>query len=103
MHIKKGDKVQVIAGKDKGSQGTVIQVISNKNKVVVEGINIVKRHTKPSQNNPDGGIKEVEAPIHASNVLPLDPKEKVPTRIGYKIVNDKKVRYAKKSGELLDK
>lgn len=106
MHIKKGDKVQVIAGKDrkaKVNQGTVIKVIPSKNKVVVEGINKVKRHTKPSQNNPDGGIKEVEAPIHVSNVLPLDPKEKVPTRVGYKIVDNKKVRYAKKSGELLDK
>lgn len=103
MHVKKGDKVQVLSGKDKGKQGTVTHVIPKSNRVVVEGINIVKKHTKPSQMNPDGGIKEVEAPIHASNVLPLDPKDNVPTRVGFKVVDGKKVRYAKKSGEILDK
>lgn len=102
MHVKKGDKVQVISGKDKGKQGVILEAIPKKNRVIVEGVNIVKKHTKPSQANPQGGILEVEAPIHASNVMPVDPKTKEPTRVGYKFVDGKKVRYAKKSGEVLD-
>lgn len=103
MHVKKGDKVKVITGKDKGKTGIVLAVFPKKNRVIVEGVNIVKKHAKPSQDNPQGGILDIEAPIHASNVMPLDPKTGEPTRVGYKIENGKKVRYAKKSGAVLDK
>jgi large subunit ribosomal protein L24 len=103
MHVKKGDKVQVISGKDKGKQGVILAAFPKKNRVIVEGVNIVKKHAKPSQANPQGGIISKEAPIHVSKVMPLDPKTGTPTRIGYKIVDGKKVRYAKKSGEILDK
>jgi large subunit ribosomal protein L24 len=103
MHVKKGDKVQVISGKDKGKQGVVLAAFPKKNRVLVEGVNIVKKHAKPTQANPQGGIIEKEAPIHVSNVMTLDPKTGVPTRVGYQLVDGKKVRVAKKSGELLDK
>ncbi|KDE49715.1 50S ribosomal protein L24 [Geobacillus sp. CAMR12739] len=95
--------MQVISGKDKGKQGVILAAFPKKNRVIVEGVNIVKKHAKPSQANPQGGIIEKEAPIHVSKVMPLDPKTGEPTRIGYKIVDGKKVRYAKKSGEILDK
>ncbi|TDQ34720.1 50S ribosomal protein L24 [Aureibacillus halotolerans] len=103
MHIKKGDKVQVITGKDKGKQGTVLVAHPKKNRVVVEGVNIVKKHAKPSQGNPQGGILELEASVHVSNVMVIDPKDGVPTRVGYELKDGKKVRVAKKSGETLDK
>jgi large subunit ribosomal protein L24 len=103
MHVKKGDKVMVISGKDKGKQGTILQVFPKKNRVLVEGVNLIKKHSKPSQENPQGGIITKEAAIHVSNVMPLDPKSGEPTRVGYKIENGKKVRIAKKSGEPLDK
>ncbi|WP_461201272.1 50S ribosomal protein L24 [Anoxybacillus sp. TBDG-1] len=103
MHVKKGDKVQVISGKDKGKQGIILAAFPKKNRVLVEGVNIVKKHVKPSQANPQGGIISQEAPIHVSNVMPLDPKTGLPTRVGYKVVDGKKVRYAKRSGEILDK
>ena len=103
MHVKKGDKVQVISGKDKGKQGVILAALPKKNRVLVEGVNIVKKHAKPTQASPQGGIIEKEAPIHVSNVMPLDPKTGVPTRVGYQLVDGKKVRVAKKSGELLDK
>jgi large subunit ribosomal protein L24 len=103
MQIKKGDKVQIIAGKDKGKTGVVVSALPKKDRVIVEGINMVKKHTKPSQANQQGGIVEFEAPIHVSNVAVLDPKENTPTRVGFKVVDNKKVRYAKKSGEILDK
>ena len=103
MHVKKGDKVMVIAGKDKGKQGVILAAYPKKNRVLVEGVNIVKKHAKPSQDNQQGGIISKEAPIHVSNVMPLDPKTGEPTRVGYKIVDGKKVRVAKKSGEILDK
>lgn len=103
MHVKKGDKVKVISGKDKGKEGVVLEVFGRKNRVLVEGINMVKKHAKPSQDNPQGGILNQEAPIHASNVMPLDPKTGEPTRVGYRLENGKKVRIAKKSGEPLDK
>ncbi|AZV61797.1 50S ribosomal protein L24 [Peribacillus castrilensis] len=103
MHVKKGDKVVVISGKDKGKQGTILSAYPKQNRVLVEGINIVKKHSKPSQLNPQGGIISKEAAIHVSNVMPLDPKSGKPTRVGYKIENGKKVRVAKISGESLDK
>lgn len=102
MHVKKGDKVQVISGKDKGKQGIILQALPKRNRVIVEGINVVKKHAKPSQENPQGGILDQEATIHVSNVMPLDPKTNEPTRVGYKVENGKKVRIAKKSGEELD-
>ncbi len=103
MHVKKGDNVMVISGKDKGKTGVILASFPKKDRVLVEGVNIVKKHSKPSQMNPQGGIINQEAPIHVSNVMPIDPKTGEPTRVGIKEVNGKKVRYAKKSGEVLDK
>ncbi|MCA1057132.1 50S ribosomal protein L24 [Rossellomorea aquimaris] len=103
MHVKKGDKVVVITGKDKGKTGTVLAAFPKKDRVLVEGINVVKKHAKPSQMNPQGGIISQEASIHVSNVMLLDPKSNEATRVGYKTDNGKKVRVAKKSGEVLDK
>ena len=102
MDLIKGDKVIVIAGKDKGKTGTIQKVLPRTNRVVVEGVNLRKKHKKPTQNNPEGSIVEIYAPIDASNVQILDPKTKKPTRIGHSIENDKKVRISKKSGEKLD-
>ncbi|MFA8438909.1 50S ribosomal protein L24 [Pueribacillus sp. YX66] len=102
MHVKKGDKVQVISGKDKGKQGVILQADPKQERVIVEGINLVKKHSKPSQMNPQGGIVEMEAPIHVSNVMPLDPDSNEPTRVGYRIEDGKKIRIAKKSGQPLD-
>jgi large subunit ribosomal protein L24 len=102
MHVKKGDKVRVISGKDKGKTGVILAAYPKDSRVLVEGVNIVKKHTKPSQVNPQGGIMSFEAPIHVSNVLPIDPKSGNPTRVGYTTVDGKKVRVAK-SGEVLDK
>jgi large subunit ribosomal protein L24 len=102
MHVKKGDKVRVISGKDKGKTGTILAAYPKESRVLVEGVNIVKKHAKPSQVNPQGGILSFEAPIHVSNVMPIDPKTGNPTRVGYKTVDGKKVRVAK-SGEVLDK
>lgn len=103
MHVKKGDKVKVITGKDKGKSGKVLMTFPKKDRVLIEGINMVKKHTKPSNVNPQGGILNVEAPIHVSNVMLLDPKTGEPTRVGYEVKGDKKVRVAKKSGEVIDK
>ncbi|MFZ0444283.1 MAG: 50S ribosomal protein L24 [Bacillus sp. (in: firmicutes)] len=103
MHVKTGDKVMVITGKDKGKTGVILASFPKKNRVLVEGVNIAKKHTKPSQMNPQGGIINQEAPIHVSNVMPIDPKTGEPTRVGVKVENGNKVRYAKKSGEVLDK
>lgn len=102
LHVKKDDKVMVITGKDKGKTGRVIVAYPRENRVLVEGINMVKRHTKPSAQNQQGGIIEKEAPIHASNVMLIDPKSGKPTRIGYTMENGKKVRVAKRSGEVID-
>lgn len=102
MNLKKGDKVVVIAGKSKGKQGTILKVLRDENKVLVEGANMVKKHLKPNGEG-NGSIIEVEAPIHASNVMILDPKTKKPTRIGHTTNKaGKKVRFAKKSNENLD-
>ncbi|GAA0381021.1 50S ribosomal protein L24 [Bacillus horti] len=103
MHVKKDDTVMVITGKDKGKKGRVIASFPKDNRVLVEGINMVKKHAKPSQTNPQGGIVNQEAPIHVSNVMPIDPKTGNPTRVGYKVLDSgKKVRVGK-SGEQLDK
>ena len=103
MKIKKGDTVKVIAGKDKGKEGKIIKTLKNDNKVVVEGINMVTKHVKPSAQNENGGIIKVEAPIHASNVMILDPKTKKRTRIAHEIdENGKKHRISVKSKERLN-
>ena len=100
MKIKLGDTVQVITGNDSGKSGRVIKVFHDKSRVVVEGVNIVKRHIRPTQENPQGGIVEKEATIHVSNVMVLVGGK--PSRLGYKILKDgRKVKYAKKSGEVL--
>lgn len=101
MNLIKGDKVIVIAGRDKGKSGTIQKVLPRTNRVVVDGVNVRKKHQKPSQQNPEGTIVEVYAPIDASNVMLVDPKTKKPTRVGHKIVKGKKVRFAKKSGQVL--
>ncbi|MFB6366607.1 50S ribosomal protein L24 [Paenibacillus elgii] len=103
LHVKKDDTVFVITGKDKGKKGRVIAAFPRENRVLVEGVNMIKKHSKPSQQNPQGGIITQEAPIHASNVMLADPKSGQPTRVGYKVLdNGKKVRVAKKSGEVID-
>ena len=102
MFVKKGDKVKVIAGKDKGKEGEVIRVIPETQRVVVEKVNLVKKHQRPSQKNPNGGIATVEAPIHASNVMIVCPSCKKPARFG-SVRNEagKKVRVCKKCGKTL--
>ena len=103
IHIKKGDNVYVNAGNDKGKTGKVLEVIPSKDYVVVEGVNMISRHTKPNAKAPQGGIIKREAGIHVSNVQLLDPSSTasnpVPTKVGFKVVDGKNVRYAKKSGE----
>ena len=102
MNFKTGDKVVVIAGKDKGKEGTITTVLRKDNKVVVEGVNIVKKHLK-GNGQQAGSISEVESSIHASNVMIIDPKTKKPTRIGHSVNKDgKKIRVAKKSNSNLD-
>lgn len=107
MKIKKNDNVMVIAGNEKGRTGKVLKVFPQKLRLIVEGVNVRKRHTKPTQKNPQGGIIEKEAPIHASNVMILDPKTGEPTRIGSQIILDdktgkkKSARVAKASGEMI--
>ncbi len=106
MRLKKGDTVVVISGANKGKEGKILKVYPLLNRVIVEGVNIIKKHTKPSQLNPDGGIREYEAPFHASNVMLLTKEG--PSKIGYRFEEVKgkdkpvKVRYAKKTGETLD-
>ena len=100
--IKKGDSVIVLAGKDKGRKGTVSKVMPVEGRVLVQGVNMVQRHTRPSQTNPNGGIVRKEASLHISNVAIADPSSGKPTRVGFKIEGDKKVRVAKKSGEVIN-
>ncbi len=101
MHIKKGDEVLIRSGNDRGKRGKVLKVFPEENRVIVEGINFIKRHTRPSQNNPQGGIVEKEAPVHVSNVQLIHNGE--PTRIGYIYLDDgTKVRVAKSTGEVID-
>ena len=100
--IKKGDRVIVLAGKDKGRQGQVTKVLPKEDRLFVSGVNMVKRHTRPSQGDPQGGIKNKEAPLHVSNVALVDPKTGGPTRVGFRVEDGKKVRFAKKSGEVIN-
>ena len=99
--IKKGDRVVVLTGKDKGRQGAVLKVLPQEQRVVVEGLNMVQRHTRPTQFDPQGGIKNKEAPIHVSNVAVVDSQGK-PTRVGFRVEGDKKVRFAKTTGEVIN-
>jgi len=102
LHIKKGDTVYVNSGESRGKQGRVLRVLVKEQKAIVEGLNVVKKSTKPSAKNPQGGIVEMEAPIHISNLNLIDPKSGKPTRIGRKKdESGKLVRYAKKSGEVI--
>ena len=101
LKIKSGDTVKVIAGDHKGPEGKVLKVDREKNKAIVEGINMVSKHTKPSAKNPQGGIVKKEAPIHISNIALIDPKSKKATRVGIKVEGDKKVRFSKKSNQVL--
>ena len=99
IHIKKGDTVYVNAGNDKGKTGKVLEVIVDRDRAVVEGVNIVSKHTKPNSAHPQGGIIKQEASVHISNLNLIDPKSGKATRVGYRFQDGKKVRYAKKSGE----
>ena len=101
LKIKSGDTVKVIAGDHKGSEGKIVRVFIDKNKAIVEGVNMVSVHTKPSAKSPQGGIIKKEAPIHVSNLSLIDPKSKTATRVGFKVENDKKVRFSKKSNQVL--
>ncbi|HRI58394.1 MAG TPA: 50S ribosomal protein L24 [Saprospiraceae bacterium] len=100
LHVRKGDSVMVLAGDDKGKTGQVIQVIPDKNRAIVEGVNIVKKHVKATQNE-EGGIQEMEATIHLSNLAVLDPKTGEPTRVGRRTENGESVRYSKKTGNVI--
>jgi large subunit ribosomal protein L24 len=99
--IKKGDRVVLLTGKDKGRTGAVLKVLPKESRVLVEGLNMAKRHTKPSQSDPQGGIKTKEAAVHISNVAIVDKNGK-PTRVGFKVDGDKKVRVAKTTGEVIN-
>lgn len=102
MRIKKGDEVIVITGKDKGKKGSVLKVVPSTRRVLVQGVNMVKRHTRPTSASP-GGILEKEAMLDISNIAHIDPKLDKPTRIGYRVLdNGRKVRFAKLSGEVID-
>ena len=98
--IKKGDRVVVLTGKDKGRQGAVLKVMPKEQRVLVEGLNMVQRHTRPTQMDPQGGIKNKEASLHLSNVAVVDSAGK-PTRVGFRVDGDKKVRFAKSNGEVI--
>ena len=102
LHIKKGDTVKVIAGDDKGKSGKVLEIVSEKNRAIVEGINIVTKHQKPSAGKPEGGIKKTEASVHISNLMLVDPASGKITRVGRKADDKGKLqRYSKKTGELI--
>ncbi|HPG39510.1 MAG TPA: 50S ribosomal protein L24 [bacterium] len=107
MRVRKNDQVVVIAGNYKGKKGKVLKVYPEKKQIIVEGVHFIKRHSRPSQQNPKGGIVEKEAPIHVSNVMVLCPKTGVPTRLGFKVIYDdtkkrnNRIRVCKKSGEMI--
>jgi large subunit ribosomal protein L24 len=104
LHVRRGDRVRVIRGNYAGTEGTVLRVLTKQNRVVVEGVNMRKRHTRPSQGNPEGGIITFEAPIHASNVMLLDPKTGEPTRVRHRIDADGvKERVSVRSGDSIPK
>ncbi len=100
FNIKTGDKVTVLTGDNKGDSGTVLRILTKENKAIVEGLKLVKKHTKATETNP-GGINDIESPIHLSNLQLIDPKSGKPTRIGRKEVDGNTVRYSKKSGEII--
>ncbi|NPV91732.1 MAG: 50S ribosomal protein L24 [Firmicutes bacterium] len=102
IHVRKGDTVLVISGKSAGKRGKVLSVLTDKNRIIVEGVNISKRHTKPTRALPQGGIIEKEGSIHSSNVMLVCTKCKNPTRVGKKLLNDKQVRACKQCGEIID-
>ena len=103
LKIKRGDRVIVLTGKDRGKRGEVVKVIPKEDRLVVAGVNQVRRHTRPSPRGP-GGVETKEAPIHVSNVAHIDPAQDRPTRVGYKFLGDgRKVRFAKRSGEVIDR
>jgi len=101
IKIKSGDTVKLIAGDHKGSEGKVLRVIKDKNKLIVEGVNLVSKHTKPSAKNPQGGIVKKEASIDISNVALIDTKTNTITKVGFRLEGDKKVRFSKKSNQVL--
>ncbi|RPE00115.1 50S ribosomal protein L24 [Aureibaculum marinum] len=99
IKLKTGDTVRVTTGEDKGKEGKIVKILKNKNKAIVEGVNMVSKHTKPSAQNPQGGISKFEAPIHISNIMLVENGET--TRVGYRMEGDKKVRFSKKSKEII--
>ncbi len=102
LKVKKGDKVVVLTGRDKGRTGEIVKAMPRENRVIVQGVNMIKRHTRPTQSH-GGGIVEKEASIHVSNVAIIDPKDNKPTRVGFKKLDDgRKVRVARRSGEVID-
>jgi large subunit ribosomal protein L24 len=103
MKIRKGDKVKIISGKDKGKVAPVLKVLKGVNKIVVEGVGIVKKHVKPGTISKEGGIVSIEKPIDVSNVMYFDEKINKPVRLGYKLIKGKKYRFSKKTGEVVDK
>lgn len=102
LNLKKGDKVKVIAGEDRNSEGVILEIFLEENRAVVEGVNIVTRHQKPSAGKPEGGLKKTEAPVHISNLMLIDPASGKPTRVGRKLNAEGKLqRYSKKTGEFI--
>ena len=102
MKIKKGDRVTVMTGRDKGKTGEVLKILTKSNRALVQGVNMIKRHQRPTQASA-GGIVEMESAIHISNLAHIDPKDQNPTRVGYKFLEDgRKVRFARRSGEIID-
>lgn len=102
LHVRKGDTVLVITGDDKGKKGKVLEIIKSKDRAIVEGVNMITKHVKPSAKNPEGGIKKVEAGIHISNLMVVDPASGQPTKVGRKQdKDDKMLRYSKKTGEVI--
>jgi large subunit ribosomal protein L24 len=102
MKVRKDDEVAVLTGREKGKTGKIVKVFPDDSSVLVQGVNMVKRHQKPQQGR-QGGIVEKEAPIHVSNVALLDPKDRKPTKVGYKTVDGRKLRFARRSGEMIDR
>lgn len=103
LKIKKGDQVVVITGRDKGKRGEVLKVLPKESRAIVQGVNLAKRHTRPSAADPSGGILDKELPIHVSNIAHIDPKSGKPTRVGFKLLEGgRKVRVARRSGETID-